>query len=350
MRLILLALLPLIATAAPSAAQPAAPRVIAVPAAASWQHAETQMILPSQAAGLARGEIRDLGAGEMDVVIPYENEGEGLIATVYLYRTMAPYLPVWFDRSQAMIMLRPEYGVEGAAAPTPVAFARPGATVASGLRAALDLPGPDLRSTAVAIAPLGANWLLKVRFSSARLDRAALDERLTAFLQALRWPAETGRPVAATPVVPCARPLNLRTARVIRSEDAQANGLMDAVLAGVVAEHQEGPPPAYCREPGATIQRGVYRANESTDAYLIALDAGIALALGSAMDLSALLGGGGGGNRFSMTLLGREGSSVYPSFNRLPPVDQALSVFGGAGPVLSVTTRDPQPEAPQPPK
>ena len=117
--------------------------------------------------------------------------------------------------------------------------------------------------------------------------------------------------------------------------------LMDAVGGTMVAEHQ-GTPPVYCREPGATIERGVYRPDGSTEAYLIALgDSGTALSLAPAIDLSALTGNGGGGRRIAMTLLGRDGASVYPSFNRLPPPEQALEVAGRTGTTISVTTRNP---------
>jgi hypothetical protein len=298
------------------------------------------MILPPRSAGLVRGEIHDNTDAEMDVVAGYVDDTEGLVATVYLYRTMTPDVAMWFDRALTVIMLRPGFGLESTPPPAATAFARPGATTASGLRVALDVNVPEVRSSAVAIAPLGSSWLLKIRLSSSRLDRAALDERLTAFMAGLRWPAETSPGRAAVPVLACASPLRLRTARVVRSD--MSGALMDAVGGLMVAEH-DGTPAVYCREPGATIERGVYRANGSNDAYLIALaDAGMALSLAEALDLSAIMGGGSGGRRIAMTLLGRNGTSVYPSFNRLPPPEQAMTVAGHSGSTISVTTTDPQ--------
>jgi hypothetical protein len=116
---------------------------------------------------------------------------------------------------------------------------------------------------------------------------------------------------------------------------------MDAVGGTMVVEHQ-GTSPVYCREPGAMLDHGVYRPGGSSEAYLIALgDSGTALSLAPAIDLSALMGGGGGGRRIAMTLLGRDGASVYPSFNHLPPPGQALEVAGHSGMTISVTTRNP---------
>jgi hypothetical protein len=340
-RAVLSALALLILAPVPQAAQAeqTQQRILAVPATASWQHAETLMILPPRSAGLVRGEIRDSTDAEMDVSTSYSDATEGLVATVYLYRTMTPDVALWFDRALTAIMLRPNWGLEGAAPPNMIAFARPGATTASGLRAALDVNAPEARSTAVAIAPLGTNWLLKIRLTSSRLDRATLDERLTAFIQGLRWPAEVAPGRVAVPILPCAAPLRLRQARVVRSD--MTGAIMDAVGGTMVVEHQ-GTPPVYCREPGAMLDHGVYRPGGSSEAYLIALgDSGTALSLAPAIDLSALMGGGGGGRRIAMTLLGRDGASVYPSFNHLPPPGQALEVAGHSGMTISVTTRNP---------
>ncbi len=203
LRFILAALIAL-APAPLAAQQPAEARALAVPANASWQHARTSMILPPRSAGLARGPVRDNGEDERDVIAQYGGDSDEAFATVYLFQTGVPSAALWFDRALVPIMLRPEYGLQGASPPVPNAFARPGATVASGLRASVDLSVPQLRSTAVALAPLG-DFMVKIRMSSGRLDRAALDAMLSRFIDGLRWPAESGRPAAAAqPIAPCA--------------------------------------------------------------------------------------------------------------------------------------------------
>lgn len=332
----------LLAFAQPALGQQNQGRILSVPATSAWQHAETQIILPPQVAGLNRGALRDLGDGEMDVVAQYEGGADGVFATLYLFRTQTADVPLWFDRAMTAIMLRSEYGLADAATPAPTPFSRPSATVASGLRATVDVAAPGLRSTGIAIAPLGP-YLVKVRMSSATLDRAALDERLSRFVEGLRWPAPVAGERAAVAILPCPEPLRLRNARLVRTDGAEA--LMDAI-SGVVVEDREDrpPPPVYCREPGATLQYGVYRPNRSRNSYLVALnDAGIALSVGEAMDLSELMGGSSG-RRYSMTLEGRDTTTVLPSFNRLPPPEQAVSVaLGSRGSTISVSTRDPRP-------
>jgi hypothetical protein len=121
--------------------------------------------------------------------------------------------------------------------------------------------------------------------------------------------------------------------------------LMDAVSGVAATDDQGRPPPVYCREPGATLQYGVYRPNRARDSYLVALgDAGISLWLGEAIDLSELMGGGSSGRRYAMTLLGRDTTTALPSFSRLPPPEQAVSVgLGHRGGTISVSVRDPEP-------
>lgn len=322
---------------APVAAQSGA-RTLDVPASAAWQHAESGTILPARIDGLTRTEIRDNGGEELDVMASYGNEEEGIWVTVYLYKTQVPDVALWFDRALTTLLARPEYALGAAPAPEPAAFTPPGAANPSGLRVALDVAGTDVRSTSVAIAPAGG-FQLKVRMSASRLDRAALDERLSRFIAGLRWPAEAAPAArAAVPIAPCPSALRLRNARLVRVE--MADTLMDA-LGGVALSDENRTPPVYCREPGpAGAAYGVYRADASRDSYLIALnDAGIALSLQEAIDFAALTGGGSGGRRIAMTLLDRGATAVLPSFNRLPRPEQALAAANEGGSTLSVTTR-----------
>lgn len=309
-------------------------RTLTVTPTAAWGHAETGMILPPRVGGLVRTRIQDSTENEMDVVTTYVDRDEQIIALVYIYRLGAGDLPLWFDRQIATIML-PQ---AGAAAPVIAGFTRPGASVASGLRAAMtdDEQATHLRSTAVAIAPLAPGWLIKIRMGSARLDPAALNERLSAFAAALRWPAETAGARAAVPIEPCPTPLQFREARIVRTETSDV--LMDSIVSSIEPAPGQpvGPPPVYCREPGATVERGVYRPDRSTDSYLIALhEAGLAIGVGDASALSQLLGNNR--RRFSVTLYERNAVSSYPSFNRLPRPEQAEALVR-SGQMLATTT------------
>lgn len=332
----------LLALPAPAPAQPQ-PRALDVPATAAWRHARTELILPPTIDGLARTEIRDLGNDELDVVASYEDRDEGVVATVYLYETGAPDVPLWFDRALTAIMEDLGNGLIGTAPPSPAAFARPGAANASGLRAIVDLHRPSAGSMALAIAPLG-RFQLKIQIRGHLIGHAALDARLTRLIEGVRWPAEAARPApAAVPVEPCPAPLQLRNARLLRTEMADA--LMGAVIGAVDLTDESGnppPPPVYCREPGATAAWGVYRPNAATDSYLIALnDAGIAYSVSEQLDLGALTGQGSSGRRFALVLLARDTTGVVASFNRLPPPEQAMAVAQRSGPSILVSTGPP---------
>jgi hypothetical protein len=328
----------LLLAAAPAAAQPQ-PRVLEVPASAAWQHAATGVVLPATAAGLSRGGIVDRTAGEQDVSADYGGE-EGLTTTVYLFQTPLSDAAIWTDRALAAILLRPAFGLDPGAAPAAAPFRRPGAAAASGLRAAVPLNAPGFTSTAVALAPIG-NWLVKVRMTSSRLDAAALDARLTAFIEALRWPAEAKPAPAAAAMVACPDGLTFKKAKTVR--DDMADVLMNAITGSVEAQQVEegkAKPPVYCREPGPIGPYGVYRPDGSRGAYVVAIgDAGPVLRLAPALTL-AMFSGGSAGKRVAMTLLERDTTTVLPSFNRLPSPEQAMAVaFSGAnGPTISVTT------------
>lgn len=316
----ILASLAAAATLHGDAAAQSQPRSLTVTPTAAWGHAETGMILPPRVGGLVRSGIADNGQNEADVYATYIDREARMVALVYLYRTGAGDLPLWFDRTVATIMLP-----QTAATPPAInGFTRPGASLASGLQATMTDNVSGMRSTAVAIAPLAPGWLIKIRMGSAQLEPAALGERLTAFVAALRWPAEAAGARAAVPVEPCPTPLRLREARIVRTE--MADTLMDSIISTMEPEPGQvrGPPPVYCREPGATVERGVYRPGHSTSSYLIALnDAGLAIGVGDASGISQLLGQGNR-RRFSVTFYDRESASTYPSFDRLPPPEQAF--------------------------
>ena len=318
----------LLAAATPALAQ-TQPRVLEVPATKSWKHAATSMILPPVAAGLSRGAIVDRTSGEQDVSAEYGGE-QGLTTTVYVFQTPLADPALWTDRALAAIALRPDLALDPATLPTARPFKRPGAAAASGLRATLPLSAAGLTGTAVVVAPVNG-WLIKVRMTSARLDSAALDARLTAFVEALRWPNEARPAPAAAAILPCPDSLSFKKAKTVK--DDMADVLMSAIAGTVETEQVEkGEADAivYCREAGPLKPHGVYRPNRSRDSYVIALgDSGTALRLAPALSLS-MLTGGSGGKRVAMTLMERDTTTVLPSFNRLPSPEQAMAVaFSG---------------------
>jgi hypothetical protein len=216
-------------------------------------------------------------------------------------------------------------------------FTPPGHGAATGFLATSDLLG-QYRSTGLLVAPVAPNWLLKIRITSARLGAAALRTRLEEIARGIHWPAPEGEMREPVLVTNCAEPLRLRRARVNAPDmgDALIAGLMGAA-AGVRLPNAA---PAYCRDPGATVEYGVYRAVGSSDSYILALhDSGIAVSLAPAVTMADL---GGDqrrrGSPVSMTLLDRNRAGSWPNFDRLPPPQQALQVLRTSGPIVSAST------------
>jgi hypothetical protein len=123
-------------------------RTIAVPGSAAWKHAQTRLVLPPTITGIARDAVVDNSASEIDVIAEYGGGGATTV-TFYLFRPALTSVPVWFDRSEAQIMVRDIYANPTAQGPV-LAFARPAAVprrecAASMCQAAASTNRPRLR-------------------------------------------------------------------------------------------------------------------------------------------------------------------------------------------------------------
>lgn len=259
------------------------PRTIEVKAEEPFRHAHTKIELPPRLGGVARSRVLDLDQDQLDAVVDYAAENGDETYTVYIYRNVAAALPVWFDRARFMIEHRDVYG--HAAGGQPVAFVPPGRKEAAGLAASYDLTGSAFRSTAVALVPAG-EWYVKLRASSKSKTGAELLAATKAALGELRWPRSLAEAAPAVPIADCAAALALKgEAKPVASGGKDGgNVVIDALIGGAMmnalrekakpAEH----PAVWCRDPAQTLQTGVYRADNATDSYLLALgDAGRAI-------------------------------------------------------------------------
>ena len=245
-------------------------------------------------------------------------------------------MPIWFDRSEEALRHRDTYGGVTPATPAPVAFAPPRTGVPAGLRRVYVPAKGPYRATALAVMPLG-DWLVAVRYSSAALDPAALDAKLTAIVAELGWPASAAAPVAAAvPVVACATTLHYRKARVKQPDMMQA--LLGASLAMTARSKAPGAAPVaetvepLCRDGEASVAYAVYRAPGRTDGYLLALaDAGVTVGVDRAFSLPGSADGGWG-----VTLHDVNGSDhIFASFDALPRPEQVVELVTHGSPVSS---------------
>lgn len=88
--------------------------------------------------------------------------------------------------------------------------------------------------------------------------------------------------------------------------------------------------PTYCRDRATGSQYGVYRADEETAGYVLALaDAGRFIRVGEALSID-------GRKRFSVTYHELDRTMVYDNFNALPAPQQAFELVS-IGRALSST-------------
>lgn len=307
-------------------------RTLEVPANSAWQHAETELILPPRLADLRRTWIRDLGQDELDIVAEYRGDN-GMVATVYLFKSGLPDPSIWFDRALFMLQARAA-GRSGTAVPAATPFTPAGRTGGGGLLTALDVGGGG---TALAVVPAAPRFLLKVRISAAGSNAARVRADLTRLLGEVRWPAWARDPGASAVVIqPCARPLRTARAREVRGDPM--SGLLNAMGSALPRPLPAGG--SYCREPGATVVRGVYRLNADTTGYVIALaDSGLALSAGATLTIGGPQDGQPRGSHVSLIFHDREGTALLPTYDRLPPPDQALQALGSGRPTMRIEAR-----------
>ncbi len=309
------------------AAQPT-PRTLEVPANASWQHAETGLILPSRVASLARISVRDTGSDELDLIADYESGDQALTTTVYVFRSQVPSAPLWFDRARTVLEQLKRFPIAPSGAAPVRTFAVPGGAAESGLRITYPLAGGSYSATALAIAPLNG-WIVKVRMTSRSLDAEALDGNLASFIAGIRWPKNMATTPAAVPVEPCPTKLTLKRAKMIKPDMGQA--IMGSLFAVAASSKAPSAPPVFCREPEQSVAYGVYRPAASTTSYLMALaDAGRAISVGESFNIDRAAQ-----PRYSVTLLDLDRSSVFPSFDRLPPMKQVIELLQSTRPLAS---------------
>lgn len=314
----------MLAAVAMCAAVPGAARDLAVPADKSWQHAATGVVLRPVIDGLARGGISDATTDEFDVTVQYELPDKSAFATIYLYKPGIDSVGMWFDRSQAAIQRHDQFRHAAPATIDPVAFAIRAGGPASALRQVYAIPGGAYRSTALAVVPV-AKWLVTVRMSAHTLTADQLDAQLTRFLSAIRWPADAMPARVAAPLAACASDLTFGSARQVKPNGGDVLIALMAGMAQSTAKAAENPEAVtWCRDGFRADSFGVYRANGSTDAYVMAVqDAGRVVTVAP-----SLIGKAEGRGDYTITLTDVDGSvQALPSFNTMPAPRQVWALL-----------------------
>jgi len=263
-----------------SAAAPGLAQAPAAPAAEGdrWIHQRSGASLPRSLGGQTITESRDLGNPYNSVAV-YSGPGSAVESTtIYIFRTAIPDARLWFDRALPSVARNIPLAIfEAGPAEQFAAFAAP---APNGLYRiyTTSQQGP-FRSTAIAVAQAG-EWIVKIRLSSATLDRAAMAARIVALTDAIRFPAATVRAALSAPIADCARPAADGTGRPIAlDEEVMALGLGGGLILQQRARQPLGSNEAgWCRDPAVAAEAGtLLRHGEGHWWIALIGDAGIAI-------------------------------------------------------------------------
>ena len=306
----------------------------------AYTHPHSGIVIPATLGGIDRSAANTYADDFLDMSIGFEVPGEAL--TVYVFRKTNADVPVWFAQAQAGLQSRE--GFENARlAFAPEAFTPPGQPNASGLQAVYALSHDGWQSTGLALFEVDG-WYVKIRSSSRSRSPEATLGWLDDVIGALGLP-EGDAPVAV-PVEDCADELRFRgNSRDVRG-DGMASVLGSLLGSAVSAQVQSGEieaesvPVVWCREAVLEPTQVAYRANGSTDSYLLALgDNGNAVRV-APDSIGALLAEEGGDEpmRWSLGLVTAARTINITPQDRLPRPRRVMQLIDRNSFVGSVST------------
>lgn len=315
---------------APALAQP---KPIDASATKEWKHKPSGVKLPAVLVGLPRNRLVAFAGEGVDVVGDYNSADGAEAITIYLFRDVSGSLPVWFDRARTIVQLLPEkYPNAKGLGVRP--FIPRGQKQATGLIEMLSVEG-KVRATGLMLIPVNG-FYAKVRASSMTRDAASLEQFMLTAVNAINWASKTAASTAS-PIENCPTPLPERPAAVmavVNKDDRMMSGLVGGLLSQLQTTSKIPVAVRYCREPGpAQFPYGVYRANGSSDSYLMALlDSGRAVQVGSS-DLLSILSEINKAKRYSVAHVELDRIATYADFATLPHPGQAIELVRTSKPL-----------------
>ena len=309
-----------------------------------WLHPHSGISVPSTLAGLPRTQAIAFSPDALNSAMQFNKDGE--ILSVYVYRNTSGGVPVWFEQARYGIINRDIF--EGA---KPVgityAFALPGREQATALKAVYELPeGGRYQSTGLALFSLG-EWYVKLRATSETRDVSQLEAWMSQAVSELVLPENLSPGQAVEPMIDCKEPLEFKG----KSKDAPKDGAASLLsgLLGSIAMEKAGQsdsdasaamPVTWCRDSTLGQNHTVYRANEATDSYVIALgDSGKGVSV-QPDQASALLGGPDKkrSERYSVTMHFDDENVNFVAQDRLPSPKRVIELINGGRTAMTVST------------
>lgn len=245
--------------------------------AEGWRHQPSGVAVTDLPSGLRVGAVTDNRRDGSDVYVQFGQGNEPV--TFYVYRSAFPNPVLWFERTRLAMNTYVGSGSEQAA---PRSFTLGDAAAPNGLREDIALPaGGNFRSTAVAMAQYG-EWIVKVRITSASLDRAGIARKMDELLAAIRLPGAVPAPLPLTLPALCPDENRMRG----RMRPQSGDGAVLAAAALAIAHDQArgrgglaANPAGWCRERSAFPPRygTIYRQRDGRAWAALLGDSGLAV-------------------------------------------------------------------------
>lgn len=289
-----------------------------------WKHKSSGLAFPASMAGVQRSSMMAFSDGDWDVVARYDTPDGVTAISIYVYQAAVFDPAVWFHEAQASIEARKAaFGTVTPLSPA-ATFAPPGDNITSGLRITY---GTDaaIKSTALAVAPLGTEWIVKIRLSSTARTPAELDGDLTSLINALNWPKKAAPHATAAVIADCAKPMpQLEVANEIKGDGASA---LLGGLGMISTGKKPALPPALCRDAGLSGHQNLYRTDGANQGYVLSLgDSGRAIIVEPDLLGALLAKEKGGGTSYLVKHVGPGMATIFPAFDRVPPVAQVVAL------------------------
>jgi hypothetical protein len=328
-------------SAAPLAAQQAKP--LQLDLTNGWTHEQSGLVFPKEIGSMPFFSATQFAEGGWDVSLQYSPANQADAVSIYVYQAAVQDVGLLFAESRRSLENRKQvYSAVTPLAPTS-AFTPPGQNSASGLRIAYDTQG-TYKSTALAIVPMGRDWVVKFRLSSTTLSASELDTRLTDAVKMLGWPEDRKAHLEAIEAPSCTTSLGpFKKAKPVKADGGNAllNALFASALTGEASEDAEAEGVStvrYCRDQNTSFPFGVYRPDNAVDRYTISLgDSGRAVFVEP--DIASMLldeGKSKKGPQYTVRMVVPGLVDTYPSHDRMPSPEQAVSIIENSPPASSV--------------
>jgi len=323
-----------------------AQRALQIDADTVWAHPHSGIAVPATLAGLPRARATEFAPDFLNIGFSFRMGDEPEELSLYIYRDTNGGVPVWFEQARLGIEARDIYakpqlafGVEQ--------YGWPGNEAWQGQRAIYATPDSEY-STSTGVVLFSVNgWFVKMRATSSVRSAPELRDWIDAAFGEVAPPVSGVRQSAVIPVAECAEKFAFKK----KAKDAKKDGassLVNAVLGSMAAkkgqEKQESETAtaavAWCRDSSLGKFQVAYRANASTDSYLIALgDSGMGVSVAPDAGAALLSDRPKDKNKsFTITVITDAQRINFVPQNRLPSLKRVLEVINENRRISAVST------------